>query len=351
MRIVVNDIAASSGGAMTILKQFYNYIKEYDTSNEWFFLLSGYYLEETDNIHIFTFPNIKTSKIKKIAFDCFAGKKMIASFNPDVVVSLQNIITFGVKSPQCVYVHQSIPFQKIKKFSVFKRNERSVAIIQNIIGAFIKQSVRKADKVFVQTKWMLDAVSQSVPAAKKKIFLAFPQVESMKSDLSKFDNKRFFYPTTTGIYKNNHLIAEACDLLVKEGIEDFEVRLTLPVGAIENKHIKCLGVLHRTEMQNEYQCGTLLFPSYIETVGLPLLEARSCQTMILASDTPFSQECLENYDNALYFSPFDAVGLKECMKKVILGSVYPEKVNERYLSRASWQEFYEEVLSCKKSFF
>ena len=69
--------------------------------------------------------------------------------------------------------------------------------------------------------------------------------------------------------------------------------------------------LEREEMENEYQGGTLIFPSYIETVGLPLLEARSCNTMVLASDTPFAHECLAGYHKARFFPPFEAYELAE----------------------------------------
>ena len=50
MRIVVNDIAASKGGALTVLKDFYNCVRENDTDNEWIFLLGEKLLENTSNI-------------------------------------------------------------------------------------------------------------------------------------------------------------------------------------------------------------------------------------------------------------------------------------------------------------
>ena len=75
MRIVVNDIAASKGGALTILKDFYNCVKENDTENEWIFLLGDNLLEETDNIKVITLPHIKSSWAKKLLFDRFTGKK------------------------------------------------------------------------------------------------------------------------------------------------------------------------------------------------------------------------------------------------------------------------------------
>ena len=121
MRIVVNDIAASKGGALTILKDFYNYISQNDTENEWIFLLGDNLLEETENIKIIVLSDIKKSRFKKLKFDFVTGKKFIKNLNPDVVFSLQNIATFGLKIPQIVYVHQSLPFQTIKNFSFFKK--------------------------------------------------------------------------------------------------------------------------------------------------------------------------------------------------------------------------------------
>lgn len=37
MRIVVNDIAASQSGALTVLKSFYEYVKEHDKEMVCFF--------------------------------------------------------------------------------------------------------------------------------------------------------------------------------------------------------------------------------------------------------------------------------------------------------------------------
>ena len=340
----MNDIAASATGAMTILKQFYNYIRINDSENEWIFFLGDHFLEETEKIKVICFPDVKASGLKKVLFDCFYGRKVIESFRPDIVISLQNIITFGVKVPQIVYVHQSIPFQKTKKFSFLKKGERSTAFVQYFIGAFIKASIKKADVVFVQTQWMKKAVLESTRIPATKIQTAFPEIELFEPDTVKFDNRRFFYPTAGSIYKNNSLIVAACNLLNAEGIDDFEVRLTLPKDAIIHKNIRCVGRLDRNQMQEEYQSGTLLFPSYIETVGLPLLEARSCKTMILASKTEFAIECLENYSNALFFDPFSAKALKQLMEMIIMGQKELSSYDEGCDNRLSWCELMNEII-------
>lgn len=351
MRIVVNDIAASRGGAMTILKQFYNYVREHDTENDWVFLLGDEYLEETPNIEIKCFPDVKKSRAKKILFDCIYGKKVVESLNPDVVVSLQNIITFGVKVPQVLYVHQSIPFQEEKNFSLLKKEERSAAVIQKLIGIFIKKSVRRADKVFVQTKWMRDAVAKKCGKKREDILLSFPTFEKYEPDADKFDPKRFFYPTSDQLYKNNEVIVKACDELNSMGITDFSVDLTLPENTVSHKNIRCVGYLSHSGMADEYQSATLLFPSYIETVGLPMTEARSCNTMIIASDTPFAHECLEGYPNARFFSRFDHKTLADEMKKIIEGGISPTAdADSQKPSYPSWDIFYEETVNVKNTF-
>ena len=115
MRIVVNDIAASSGGALTVLTDFYQYLIDSNDQNEWIFLLGNVELKETEHIRVINLPDIKLSKWRKLCFDFVFGKNIIKKLNPDVVFSMQNIITFGVRCPQIVYVHQPLPFQNVHR--------------------------------------------------------------------------------------------------------------------------------------------------------------------------------------------------------------------------------------------
>ena len=271
MRIVVNDIAAEYGGALTILRQFYNYIKEHCQDDEWIFLLGDKLFKETDNIKILTFPEVKQSHWRKVLFDCVTGHSVIDDLHPDVVLSLQNIITFGVKAPQAVYVHQSIPFQSIRNFSFFKRDERSIAFIQKIIGAFIIKSIKSAEALIVQTPWMREAVARKANIPLDKISVARPDCEPPPPvGTVDFSSRRFFYPTNNGLYKNNDVIIKACNILVSKGITDFTVELTLPQGTFQHPNVACVGYLDRLELFKRYASSVLLFPSYIETVGLPL---------------------------------------------------------------------------------
>ena len=321
MRIVVNDIAASKGGALTVLKDFYNCVRENDTENEWIFLLGDNILEETDNIRIITLPHIKNSRKKKLLFDLFTGKKFINSLQPDVVFSLQNTLTFGVKAPQVIYLHQSIPFQKIKKFSFLKSAERPLAVYQHLIGRIIKRSVKKCHKVIVQTKWMQEAVANQCRLPEEKIVRVAPtvaDVSAYNTDVP-FNPSHFFYPTAQPIYKNNAAIFKACELLNEKNIH-CDVALTLPEQHSKGD-VHCVGRLPYDEVIEKYAESTLVFPSYLETFGYPMAEARKVGTVILASDCPFSREVLDGYENAYFFDPFRPQELASLMERVITGDI------------------------------
>ncbi|MFP3154185.1 glycosyltransferase [Lachnospiraceae bacterium ZAX-1] len=349
MRIVINDIAASSGGALSVLKDFYDAVKEGDTNNEYIFFLSDTYVEETERIKVKLFPNVKNHRIYKLLFDLLLGRYQVNKWKPDIVLSLQNIIVFGTKAPQVVYIHQPLPYQKEKNFSFLKKEERSLAVYQKIIGRIINRSARKAVKVIVQTMWMKEAVSSIAKIPINKIEVIMPntfkikkqvlddserdKIETIIADSSKIEdsteienwnNKLFFYPTADILYKNIECIRLACHILNESGRDDFKVELT--IQGSDTMNIKHISKISREEVLAKYSRSTLIFPSYIETFGLPLAEAKEAGTVILASDCAFSREILAGYVNAYFFDHKRPEELAELIKQVIDGAIVKKYV-------------------------
>ena len=58
MRILVYDVAAENGGAVTVLNWFYGIHKE-DKENQYVYLLGKHTLENTDNITVINVPEVK----------------------------------------------------------------------------------------------------------------------------------------------------------------------------------------------------------------------------------------------------------------------------------------------------
>lgn len=351
MRILVNNVAASSGGALSILKSFYQYLIESDTGkeHEWIFLLSSNHIEERENIKVILLNDVKSNWLNRLKFDFFTGKSFIKALNPDIVFSMQNTVTFGVKCPQILYMHQSIPFQRTKKFSFFKSEERILAIYQHIIGRIISVSIKRADKVVVQTKWIHDAIIEFTNVSPEKVITILPPINDYskykKDDLFKGNN--FFYPASEIVYKNHQCIYDACVMLKEKGITNFEILLTTE-KEISNCNIVHLGKLSFEEVMEKYNTSTLIFPSYIETVGLPLIEAKQVGALIFASDCSFSREILNDYENAYFFDPFKPSQLACLMEKVITGKILRNSVkNESYVESNSWEDVLNLILNEK----
>lgn len=329
MRIVVSDYGATpkAGGVFSVLKDFYMDALKQDKTNNWYFILSGKYFPTSKNVKIIVRQDLKRSRIKKLIFELQSGHKFINEFNPDVFISLQNFCTLGLDAPiKIVYLHQSIPFFKGHRFSFIKPNERKVAFYQRLVGKVIKYTLsREKPLTIVQTKWMKKVVINQTKLPAKNIITVSPQVEEM-DDKRKFNNKvlnQFFYPATGYVYKNHQLILQAIDILRQKGIKNYQVLFTLTKQQLPNDipNVHLVGYLPRPKVLQMYEDHVLIFPSYIESFGLPLLEAAQNADIILASDTAFAHEVLGNYHNAYYFNYRDPYRLAKLMHLVMVGKI------------------------------
>lgn len=326
-RILVVDVAAHEGGALSILHQYYR-MAVADTENTYLFCLSLPELEETDNVKIRRFPWVKKGWWHRLWFDHIAVQKAVREFAPDEILSLQNILVAHTNLPQTLYLHQPLPFCG-QEFSL--RQYPKFWVYQHIIGRQILRSVRKADKVIVQTAWMKKAVCEKAGVSGDTLVIEPPHTAVQPT--GQFDKTRwerlFFFPAAPYAYKNHAAILQAMLLLRQQGITDYRVQFTLtPEQLPLSAEQECLrpqlilnGSMPSNEVMDTYTRAVLLFPSYIETYGLPLLEARMSGSPVLASDCPFSREILDGYTDAAYFDPFKPEELAGLMKAQWEGTV------------------------------
>jgi hypothetical protein len=156
MKIMVFDVPAEVGGALTILNQYYQTALQ-DQQNQWYFIVSTPKLLEQKNVHVMNYPWVKKSWFHRLYFDYFISSKLIKEFRIDEVLSLQNTIIPFTKKKQILYLHQPLPFVETR----FKFMENfKFWMYQNVISRMIFRSIRKADQVIVQTKWMIEAAVQ-----------------------------------------------------------------------------------------------------------------------------------------------------------------------------------------------
>ncbi len=311
---MVFDVAAESVGALSILHDFHRKVVEQAEEGKiWLFVLGQADLSESANIKILRFPWIKKSWFHRLFFDWFVAPRLVKQYEIDEVLSLQNLTVPRVRCLQTVYLHQSLPFSEYR-FSFFE--EPLFWTYQNIIGRMILHSIKTADSVIVQTQWMKRVCMEKTGCRESKFRVQSPEiaiVPKMFFTPSPKSLSTFFYPAAPFSYKNHRVVLEACKVLKNQGVTDYKVLFTFSgsenrfageLVEVSRRHdlpVEFLGSLTRDEVFEYYARSVLLFPSYIETFGLPLLEAKIHRSVILASDCLFSHEILDGYEYVRFF--------------------------------------------------
>jgi len=132
---------------------------------------------------------------------------------------------------------------------------------------------------------------------------------------------RLFFPAA-GYPHKNHTIFEN---LLSQDLEHLIDRLVLTVPRSRFPDgpgwLFCVGHLSQTKCLSEYdKADALIFPSVLESYGLPLVEAMVLGIPIVAADLPYARALCG--DQGIYFNPTSAASLIEACK------ILKERLNE-----------------------
>lgn len=328
--ILIYDVHASESGALAILNDLYNQIVNYeDKSVKWVFIVSTPLYEEKDNIIVRRYPWVKKNWFYRYYFNKITTRKILKEYKPDKVFSLQNEAINFFDKEQYVYLH--LPFILTNhKFSLFK-DGKTLWLYQNVISKMIFHSLRKANYTIVQTNWMKDALIKKANIQSDKIIIIQPDISSnkIKTYIDSQNNRNsFFYPATAFTYKNHFTLLRALNYVKQKGYNDWELLLTIKdnenaytkklykYSSEKQLNVKFNGPISREDVFLNYTNSILIFPSYVESFGLPLLEAKMTGTIIIASDTPYSREILNGYNKAYFFNEMDYKELGNIILKI-----------------------------------
>lgn len=323
--VMIYDVHASESGALAILDDLYRQIRAYsDKSVKWVFIVSTPKYEETDNIRVKRFPWVKKNWGYRYYFDAVTTRRLLQKYKPDKVFSLQNKGIPFYHKEQLVYLH--LPFILTDyKFNI-KTDGKKLWLYQNIVSKGIFKSLRKVDCTIVQTHWMKEALAEKAGVSKERIIIQEPDIST--NSISKYVDTRenrhsFFYPATAFSYKNHMTLLRALKYAQDAGLSDYTLTLTIcpeentltrklvEYARANNLNVTFGGQIPREKVFEMYANTVLLFPSYVESFGLPLLEARLTGSYIIASDCPFSREILDGYEKAMFFKAMDYITMGE----------------------------------------
>ncbi|CDH21000.1 Glycosyltransferase, group 1 family [Xenorhabdus bovienii str. kraussei Quebec] len=352
--IIVNATALSAGGALTILKQF---LKHANNNHHKYlcFVSPDVKLNKYDNIYYIK-VNTK-SWIKRLYWD-FYGIKTYLKKNRicfDKVISLQNT-TVNIDSKQIIYLHQSIPFSDIK-ISISSIGDIKLYLYSRFYKFFIFYFLKQDTIFIVQTYWMKNALSKYMD--ENNIFVIHPEIDIPLTKNESTNRKnvgsiKIIYPASVTSYKNHLIILKAINKLLTDGVDitNLKYQITFNKGEfllfdkkakeykIEN-HIEYLGVLSYQAIFSKYlDASALIFPSYIETFGLPLVEAASLGRHIIAADLPYAHDVLSGYDG-VEFIKYDSVPLWAEAIRNLLTNTNKSYQPIRLQHRMVWSDFFK----------
>lgn len=357
--IIINSTAATTGGALTVLRQLLENTPDY-------LQLIVFVSVNIDDLPILAHakcinPTAK-SGFKRLYWDNFGLNKWCKDNNvkPDLIISLQNT---GVKIDgavkQLIYYHQTVPLYNYS-WSMFKKSERSLWFYKHIYPFFVKQHVNENTIFVVQFDWIKRELASRLSINSKIINVVNPTAsdinDTMVGRIDLAGKFNIFYPASYFSFKNHIEIVNGLNSLKQLGISldgikiyfTLEKLVALDLISIIHEHgldgcFEFVGSLGFEQVLQYYKsCDLVVFPSYLESFGLPLVEAAKFGKKILAADLDYSREVLAGYDGVTYLPIHNPCAwgdaIHQCMEqKEQFTSWEPE------FGKNSWQKFFQLV--------
>ncbi|MFC6098062.1 glycosyltransferase [Flavobacterium qiangtangense] len=364
--IIISGVNLSEGGPLTVISSVLNFLDQSDyVANYRIIALvhSKDLFQNLKNIELMAFSEVKSSWFKRLKFeyrDCLELSKELESH---LWFSLHDITPNVISVKRAVYCHNASPFHK-QNLKVFFQTP-----LRYLYVKFYKQlysiNIKKNDFVVVQQKWIKEEFIKMFHLKKEKIIVALPDQAAEKyldiEILKQQDKvkKVFFYPAFPREFKNFETICKAVELVKHEIEMDFEVILTIDGSendysrAIVDKYgsirqISFIGLQSKDKVEHYYAASDcLLFPSKLETWGLPISEYKKYNKPMLVSDLPYAYETVGNYEKVKYFDPKSESDLSQAMieflkEKLEYNNKGPVFYEQPYCT--SWSELFKHLL-------
>jgi len=335
-KIILSGANITSGGPLTIFNDALRELSQIDGYEIIAVVGNKAIFYKSDNISFIELPNYKKFIPLKFYYEYFYFKSISKKIIPDVWISLNDFTPNVIANSVFTYFHNASIFFKIE-WSDFLFSRR--VIFQKIYYAiFLKFNIHKNKKFIVQQNWIGKAISDryNLPLNQISVFKPSGIIDKNNEDLvvsnaNKNQNDKFvlFYPTRAYGYKNIEIICDALDVLWHDcSIKNIELRLTIDENEngytrfLKKKYhqlpIVWLGAISRDEVENNYKEVTVfVFPSRLETWGLPLSEFAKYKKPIFAIDLGYVYETLQDYPYLAFFKPNDVNRLAELLKDSI----------------------------------
>lgn len=226
-----------------------------------------------------------------------------------------------------IYYHQSLPLFSFK-FSLWGPKAKENVFYYYLYPLYVKLFLNKHTFVAVQTEDIKQRFFKRYHFPAERIGVYFPEVE--KIDVASVeayeyanDTFNFFYPSMGATYKEHLTLVYALErVYANKNDLARRMRIHFTLKKDDNPALSMYICDHQLDenfvfhgnMPHEQVLSMmkashgLLFPSVIETLGLPLLEAASLGTPVVANDMGYAREVLQGYGGVRFVTVHDYKG-------------------------------------------
>jgi len=361
--IVISGINLLEGGPLSI---YYDCLEAIKISELWkkyhwiaFVHKRELFEKYQDIVELIELPKSRNNYLCRLYYEYVYFYKFSQQRNIYVWFSLHDI-TPRVKADRLyTYCHNPSPFMKrdIKKIKYGWK----VVTFSYLYKYLYRINIKSATAVIVQQDWMRQKFLRMYPI--KRVIVARPKMpESYQFEDRSGGNTKtvFIYAAYPRFFKNYEVILEACRLLENRSRTNFEVWLT--INGAENAYssnlkmkyrslrtVRWLGVLSRKELFRKYEeSDCMIFPSQLETWGLPISEYKSTGKPMVLADLPYAHEALGDYSKVVFFDQADAGVLSKIIENVTLGNVEYHRNFRKEIKQPhadNWRELLKMILS------
>jgi uncharacterized protein yefI len=303
MNIAIIDVAASEGGALSVLNDFCEYLRLHLPENvQCFVITSTIKIKETNNLHNIIYPYVKKSWLHRLFWEKIELPKLMKKLRINIVFSLQNNAFPAGNYAQIVYLHNALLVEKARCCCDFK-----LALRFFLLRRIIPKSWKNADKLIVQCNFMKERVGQYYSQNKVEVIPSQVNIPVSYRNTGGII-KGYIYPCSAYPYKNIESIIRAEKKLNRE---NKVIDILLTISGCENRYAKkmlrmangvrgihFIGRQDRDSLFRLYQEYGLVMASKIESYGIPVAEAMQVGTVVTGIVEPYLEERVYGYPRA-----------------------------------------------------
>lgn len=359
--IVVLSSATRFSGSYMIYKQFISHLPAYINEYKYYiFIDPAMYHPQINGVEYIFESN--HSWARRIYMDQIGWNKVLKKkgIHPDLVISLQNTAMI-TNLPQILYYHTPLSFYP-NKWNPLKKSERGMFLYKYVYPVFVKRTLSKKTHVIVQIPFIKKAFMRQFHWPDEMMHVMFPDLEKINAQAIKpaafpKEEYHFVYPATPLPYKQHKTIILAVKYL-RDNNSGIGERIRVHFTVTSQDFPDLYRFVHSNNLENQiifqgkiphekllemYQSSVgLLFPSTIETLGLPLIEAARFGLPIIASDMDYAKEVLDGYEGVEFIPYNNYTEWAEQMKVICLNRKRFPAMTERM---SSWPDFFQLIKS------